>query len=65
MAFLDLYKWMPGGYQQNSQLTLQATPVTSFWTPLLNRLAKTKTRGASAEWLSTGFGEQQTPPQTK
>ena len=39
-----------------------ATPVTPFWTPLLNRLAKTKTRGASAEWLSAGFGEQSSSP---
>jgi hypothetical protein len=32
--------------------TIQTASNKLFWKPLLNRLAETKTRGATAEWIS-------------
>ena len=57
LGFVQVDK--PGDYlAELPQLTSHATPgVTPFWTPLLEPpCTETKTRGASAEWLSAGFG---------
>jgi acyl-CoA hydrolase len=34
--------------------TIQTASKKSFWNPLLKRLAETKTRGATAEWIAAG-----------
>ncbi|MBT4157954.1 MAG: acyl-CoA hydrolase [Planctomycetaceae bacterium] len=34
--------------------TIQTASKKVFWKPLLNRLAETKTRGATAEWIAAG-----------
>lgn len=34
--------------------TIQTVTERTFWRPLLKRLAETKTRGATAEWIAAG-----------
>ncbi len=34
--------------------TIQTASKKTFWNPLLKRLAETKTRGATAEWIAAG-----------
>ena len=56
--------WMDGlfGFVQVDQKGLptelpekiQTASDTPFWTPLLKRLAETKTRGATADWITGG-----------
>ncbi len=58
--------WMDGlfGFVQVDQKGLptelpekiQTASNTAFWTPLLKRLAETKTRGATADWIASGTG---------